>query len=502
MMLDLSLGSQAAGLRRGDFSATELASACLARVEAAAGLNCFISVLADEALAKAQAVDKALAGKKPAGKALGGKKGASLPLAGLPIAHKDIFCMAGTRTTAGSKMLDKFVAPYSATAVARLEAAGAIALGKTNMDEFAMGSSNESSHYGAARNPWDPERTPGGSSGGSAAAVAAGLCSAATGTDTGGSIRQPAAFCGITGLKPTYGRVSRWGMIAYGSSLDQAGPMARSAEDCARLLASMAGGDPRDSTCLDVPVDDYLGALQQPLAGLKVGRCPALEAGLAPAMAAPLEAVAKELEHQGARLAEISLPHAQLAIPCYYIIAPAECSANLARYDGVRFGHRCEAPQSMEDLYRRSRSQGFGAEVKRRILVGAFALSHGYYDAYYKKAQQVRRLIKQDFDQALAQVDLILAPVTPQCAFRLGELDGDPGALYQQDAFTIPASLAGLPALALPAGLVDDLPAGVQLIAGPCQEARLLAAAHQVQLNTGWHLQRPPAFGAGTGDKP
>ena len=481
-MLELSLAEQVKSLRRRDFSASELARAYLERIDRLQRLNCYITVLADKALAQAEQVDKALASKDAS----------APPLAGAPIAHKDIFCLAGARTSAGSRMLDSFTAPYSATAVSRLVAAGAISLGKTNMDEFAMGTSNESSHYGPVRNPWDEQRTPGGSSGGSAAAVAAGLCAAATGTDTGGSIRQPAAFCGITGLKPTYGRVSRWGMIAYGSSLDQAGPMARSAEDCALLLRAMAGHDQLDSTSLATPVPDYPAELNKPLKGTKVARCQEFEADLAPPLAASLNQVATELEHQGAIMVEASLPHLRLALPCYYIIAPAECSANLARYDGVRFGHRCAQPKSIADLYKRSRSEGFGAEVKNRIMVGAFALSQGYYDKYYVKAQQVRRLIKQDFAQALASADLILTPVTIGCAFPLGQLDDDPAALYLQDKHTNPVSLAGLPALAMPAPQVDGLPSGVQLIANYGEEARLLAAAHQLQQNTPWHQARPP----------
>ena len=496
-MLDASLTEQVKAIKAGDYSATELTRAYLERIAAAQSLNCFISVLADSALAQAKRVDQQLG--KRAGKPSG--KLEALPLAGAAIAHKDIFCQAGTLSTAGSKMLSNFISPYDATVVSKLSAAGAVTLGKTNLDEFAMGSSNEHSHYGPTLNPWDPSRVPGGSSGGSAAAVAARLCSAATGTDTGGSIRQPAAFCGVTGLKPTYSRVSRWGMIAFGSSLDQAGPMARTAEDCALLLGCMAGVDPNDSTSAQRPVDDYMGQLQVPLAGVRVGRCPEFEQSLDASLAAALEQVAKEMESQGASFTEIQLPNTHLATSCYYLIASAECSANLARYDGVRFGHRCEAPQNLEDLYKRSRSQGFGQEVKNRILAGTFALSKGHYEDYYGKAQQVRRLIKQDFEQVFGQVDLLLAPTTPRTAFRLGELAENAGAMYYQDVFTVPASLAGLPALSLPAGFIDGLPIGAQLIGNYFDEARLLAAAHQVQQNTDWHLALPPQTAASQGGK-
>jgi aspartyl-tRNA(Asn)/glutamyl-tRNA(Gln) amidotransferase subunit A len=390
-------------------------------------------------------------------------------------------------------MLDSFVAPYDATVVQRLAAAGAVMLGKTNMDEFAMGSSNETSFYGPVRNPWDPDRVPGGSSGGSAAAVAAGLCSAATGTDTGGSIRQPAALTGICGLKPTYGRVSRYGMIAFASSLDQAGPMARSAADMALLLQVMAGFDPRDSTSIDQPVPDYAAALYRPLAGLRIG-LPAqyFDAGLDPSVGDAVRAALAELERLGVQLVDITLPHTPLSVPAYYVVAPAEASSNLARYDGVRYGYRADDPVDLEDLYKRSRSEGFGAEVKRRILIGTYVLSAGYYDAYYLKAQRVRRLIRNDFLTAFDQVDVIAAPTTPQPAFRLGEKQHDPVAMYLSDIYTIAANLAGLPALSVPCGQVQGLPVGLQLIGRDFDEARLLNVAHRYQQVTDWHTRRPP----------
>ena len=481
-MLEHTLTEQAAALRDGTYSARELTDAYLARIEAAGGaLNAYITVTAAAARAAADAADAALAtGNAPA-------------LTGIPIAHKDIFCTDGVRTSCASRMLDSFVAPYDATVVQRLAAAGAVMLGKTNMDEFAMGSSNETSFYGPVRNPWDHARVPGGSSGGSAAAVAAGLCSAATGTDTGGSIRQPAALTGICGLKPTYGRVSRYGMIAFASSLDQAGPMARSAADMALLLQAMAGFDPRDSTSIDQPVPDYAAALYQPLTGLRVG-LPAqyFDAGLDPAVGDAVRAALGELERLGAQLVDIALPHTPLSVPAYYVVAPAEASSNLARYDGVRYGYRADGPVDLEDLYKRSRSEGFGAEVKRRILIGTYVLSAGYYDAYYLKAQRVRRLIRNDFLAAFEQVDVIAAPTTPQPAFRLGEKQHDPVAMYLSDIYTIAANLAGLPALSVPCGQVQGLPVGLQLIGRDFDEARLLNVAHRYQQVTDWHTRRPP----------
>ncbi|HUD40754.1 MAG TPA: Asp-tRNA(Asn)/Glu-tRNA(Gln) amidotransferase subunit GatA [Dokdonella sp.] len=414
------------------------------------------------------------------------------PLAGVPFAQKDNFCTAGLRTTCASRMLDGFVPPYESAVGERLQAAGAVSIGKTNLDEFAMGSSNETSHYGPVRNPWDPTRVPGGSSGGSAAAVAAGIVPFATGSDTGGSVRQPAAFCGVTGLKPTYGRVSRWGLIAYASSLDCPGVLARSAEDCACVLGAIAGHDPRDATSAARPAEDYLAALDAPLAGLRIGVArPYFGAGVEAGVGAAVQAALAEYERLGARLVEIDLPHAHLAIPAYYVIAPAEASSNLARYDGVRFGHRCAHPRSLEDLYTRSRAEGFGAEVRRRILIGTFALSAGYYDAYYLSAQKARRLIAGDFDAAFAQVDLIAGPTAPTTAFALGEKSADPLAMAAADVNTVAVNLAGLPALSIPAGLHAGLPVGLQLIAPAFAEARLLAAAHRFQQATDWHRRRP-----------
>ncbi len=483
-MHDLTLAEMCDGLARRAFSSIELTRHLLARIAAAnPRYNAFITVDEAGALARAETADARLAaGDAPA-------------LCGVPIAHKDIFCTRGLRTSCGSRMLDNFIAPYDATVVERLAAAGAVTLGKTNMDEFAMGSSNETSYYGPVKNPWAPDCVPGGSSGGSAAAVAARLAPGATATDTGGSIRQPAALCGITGLKPTYGRVSRWGMIAFASSLDQAGPMARSAEDAALLLQAMAGFDERDSTCLDRPVPDYRAALDQPLAGLRIG-LPAeyFGAGLNPGTARAVRDALAEFERQGARLVDIRLPHSDLAVPAYYVIAPAEASANLSRFDGVRYGHRCANPRDLRDLFMRTRAEGFGAEVKRRILVGTYCLSAGYYDAYYHKAQQVRRLIRQDFLDAFAQVDLILGPTCPNPAFAFGAKGGDPVAMYLEDIYTIAANLAGLPALSVPCGLVDGKPVGLQIIGNYFDEARMLAAAHGFQRATDWHRRQPEAL--------
>ena len=472
------------GLRKRQYSATELARNLLARIERAQpALNAFISIEAEAALAAAAAADRLLAA------------GGAPPLTGVPIAHKDLFCAAGSRTTCGSKMLANFVSPYDATVVARLRAAGVVTLGKTNMDEYAMGSSNETSFFGPVRNPWDPARVPGGSSGGSAAAVAARLVPAATGTDTGGSIRQPAALCGITGIKPTYGRVSRYGMVAFASSLDQAGVLARSAEDAALLLGVMAGFDPRDSTSVDAPVPDYHASLEQPLAGLRVGLLKEFfDKGLDPAVEVCLRTALEVLRAQGAVLREVSLPNLPLSVPTYYVVAPAECSSNLARFDGVRFGHRCENPRDLRDLYERSRGEGFGAEVKRRIMTGTYVLSAGYYDAYYLKAQRVRALIADDFARAFAEVDVLISPTTPTPAFAIGAKTNDPVTMYLNDIYTIGANLAGLPALSVPCGFVNGLPVGMQVIGGHFTEARLLAVAHRYQRETDWHQRAPEAY--------
>ena len=483
-MHELTLRQIASGLASKDFSATELAQSLLARIQTVGPqLNSFITVTEELALSQARAADARRAA---------GESGALL---GAPIGHKDLFCTQDILTSCGSKILTGFRAPYDATVVERLAAAGTVTLGKLNMDEFAMGSSNESSHYGAVKNPWDLSRVPGGSSGGSAAAVAARLLPAATGTDTGGSIRQPAALTNLTGLKPTYGRVSRWGMIAYASSLDQGGPLARDAYDCALLLGAMAGFDAKDSTCVDAPVDDYLAALQQPLNGLRIGLPKEyFGAGLDSRIADSVLAVVEQLKKLGATVKDISLPNMQHAIPAYYVIAPAEASSNLSRFDGVRFGYRCENPANLEDLYKRSRAEGFGAEVKRRIMVGTYALSAGYYDAYYLKAQKIRRLIKNDFVSAFNEVDLILGPTTPNPAWKLGEKNNDPVAEYLEDIYTITANLAGIPGLSMPAGFVDGLPVGVQLLAPYFQEGRLLNVAHQYQQVTDWHKQAPTGF--------
>lgn len=480
----LTLAQIARGLAAKDFSAVELSDALLARIgQLDPQLNSFITVTAEQARSQAQAADARRAA---------GENGALL---GAPIAHKDLFCTQDVLTTCGSKILHNFKAPYDATVVAKLAAAGAVSLGKLNMDEFAMGSANESSHFGAVKNPWDTSRVPGGSSGGSAAAVAAGLVPAATGTDTGGSIRQPAALTNLTGIKPTYGRVSRWGMIAYASSLDQGGPLARTAEDCALMLGAIAGFDPKDSTCVDAPVDDYLATLNQPLTGLRIGLPKEyFGTGLDSRIADAVLAVVEQLKKLGATVKDISLPNLQHAIPAYYVIAPAEASSNLSRFDGVRFGYRCENPVNLEDLYKRSRGEGFGAEVKRRIMVGTYALSAGYYDAYYLKAQKIRRLIKNDFVGAFGEVDVILGPTTPNLAWKLGEKNADPVSAYLEDIYTITANLAGIPGLSMPAGFVDGLPVGVQLLAPYFQEARLLNVAHQYQQVTDWHTRTPAGF--------
>jgi len=476
-----SIAQLAQDLRAQRVCAQELAEQALERARARADLNAFITLDEDGALRAART--HALPSNTTS---------AESPLAGIPFVHKDIFCTKGIRTTCGSRMLENFVPPYDAAVVERLETAGAVSLGKTNMDEFAMGSSNENSAFGAVRNPWDTTRVPGGSSGGSAAAVAAGIVPFATGTDTGGSIRQPAAFCGITGLKPTYGRVSRWGMIAFASSLDCGGVLARSAEDCAHVLDAMAGHDVRDATSAARDAGGYAAALSTTLQGIRIGVAREyFGAGVDGGVAEVVRESLRELEKRGATLVDIVLPNAHLAIPAYYVIAPAEASSNLARYDGVRYGHRCAAPKSLEDLYTRSRAEGFGAEVQRRILVGTYALSAGYYDAYYLRAQRVRRLIANDFAAAFASVDLIAGPTAPSVAFKLGEKSSDPLAMYAADVNTVAVNLAGLPAISLPAGFSQGLPVGLQLVAPAFAEARLLGAGHQMQLATDWHLQQP-----------
>jgi len=475
-----SIAQQAQALRARETSAVELTRRALEAARANAPLNALITQADAAALAAAERADAALA------------RGAAAPLCGIPFVHKDIFCTNGIRTTCGSRMLEGFVPPYDATIIERLAGANAVTIGKANMDEFAMGSSNENSHFGPVRNPWDAARVPGGSSGGSAAAVAAGIVPFATGTDTGGSIRQPAAFCGITGLKPTYGRVSRWGMIAFASSLDCGGVLARSAEDCAQVLAAIAGHDPRDATSMERPVDDYVAALSANLSGMRIGVAREyFGAGVEDGVGAAVSEALAALEKRGAVVVDISLPHAELAIPAYYVIAPAEASSNLARYDGVRFGHRCSDPASLEDLYSRSRAEGFGAEVKRRILIGTYALSAGYYDAYYLRAQRVRRLIANDFSEAFKHVDLIAGPTAPTVAFKLGEKSADPLAMYAADVNTVAVNLAGLPAISFPAGFSAKLPVGLQLIAPAFAESRLFGAAHQFQLATDWHQKTP-----------
>ena len=471
------------GLRTREFSSVELTQAFLNRISQHQDLNAYITVTAEQALQQAKAADARLA------------DGTADLLTGIPIAQKDIFCTLDVKTSCGSKMLDNFAAPYNATVVEKLNLAGAVMLGKLNMDEFAMGSSNETSYYGAVKNPWNINTVPGGSSGGSAAAVAARLAVCATGTDTGGSIRQPAALCGITGLKPTYGRVSRYGMIAYASSLDQGGPMTRSAEDAAIVLQAMAGFDAKDSTSVDLPVPDYSAGLNNPLAGLKIGLPKEFFSdGLNSDVAAVLATAIAEYRKLGAEVIDISMPNLKLAIPAYYVIAPAECSANLSRFDGVRYGYRCENPKDLTDLYTRSRGEGFGKEVKRRILMGTYALSTGYYDAYYLKAQKIRRLISDDFKNALAQVDVIMGPVTPTTAFGIGEKMDDPIEMYLSDIYTIAINLAGVPAMSIPAGFVAGMPVGLQLIGSVFAEHRLLNIAHQYQQVTDWHQQTPNGF--------
>ena len=472
------------GLGDGEFSAIELTEALLSRIDSAGSeLNAFITLTGERALAAAADADQALS------------KGDTRPLTGLPIAHKDLFCTREVLTSCGSHILDTFISPYDAAVVERIGNAGAVMLGKTNMDEFAMGSSNETSYFGDVKNPWNLKLSPGGSSGGSAAAVAARLLPAATGTDTGGSIRQPAALTGTTGIKPTYGRVSRYGMVAFASSLDQAGVITRSAEDAALLLGVMAGFDERDSTSSPEPVPDYSAALGRPLKGLRVGVVREyFDEGLDADNEQLVRAAIATLEDQGATVVEISLPNIDLSVPTYYVVAPAECSSNMSRFDGVRFGHRAENPVDLMDLYCRTRSEGFGAEVKRRIMTGTYVLSAGYYDAYYLQAQKVRQLISQDFKSAFEKVDVIAGPTTPTPAFALGDKVDDPITMYLNDIYTIGANLAGLPAISLPCGLVDGLPVGLHLVGPHFAEETLLSCAHQYQQLTDWHKIVPQGF--------
>jgi aspartyl-tRNA(Asn)/glutamyl-tRNA(Gln) amidotransferase subunit A len=484
-MIGSSLKQLAAALAARRISAVELATQFLDRIERLnPTLNAFITTDRERTLTAACQADALRA------------QGNAEPLLGIPLAHKDIFCTEGWLTTCGSKMLANFVSPYDAHVVSQLKAAGTVMLGKLNMDEFAMGSSNETSHFGPVKNPWDTTRVPGGSSGGSAAAVAAGLTPAATGTDTGGSIRQPAALTGITGLKPTYGVVSRYGMIAFASSLDQAGPMARSAEDCAWLLNTMAGFDPRDSTSLQRPAEDYAQTLDQPLTGLRIGLPKEFFGpGMDDDVRAAVEVALDEYRKLGAVTIDVDLPNSGLSVPAYYVIAPAEASSNLSRFDGVRYGHRAAEYGDLLDMYCRSRAQGFGAEVKRRILIGTYVLSHGYYDAYYVKAQKIRRLIANDFAEAFKRCDVILGPTSPSVAFAVGAKSSDPVQMYLADIYTIAINLAGLPGMSLPCGAGSGgMPVGLQIVGPWFGEAKMLNAAHRYQLATDWHRRMPEAL--------
>lgn len=483
-MHNLSVSQISSGLAKGEFSSIEITQHHLNRISEFESVNAFISTMPESAMAAAAEADKLIA------------SGNQNKLTGVPFAHKDIFCTQGHLTTCGSKMLENFVSPYDATVVANLKNAGAVCLGKTNMDEFAMGSSNETSYFGKVRNPWDQETVPGGSSGGSAAAVAARLSPIATATDTGGSIRQPASLCGVTGLKPTYGRVSRWGMIAFASSMDQGGPIGKTAEDCAIMLEAMASHDQKDSTSIDRDVPDYSASLNDKIKGLKIGvPVEFFSDGLDPKVAEQVQAALAEYEKLGAELVDISLPNSKLAVPTYYVLAPAEASANLSRFDGVRYGHRCENPIDLADLYCRSRAEGFGEEVKRRILIGAYVLSAGYYDAYFRKAQQVRRLIKDDFVAAFEKVDIIAGPTCPSPAFGFGAKSSNPVEMYLEDIYTISVNLAGLPGMSMPCGQVNNMPVGLQLIGNYFDEARMLNVAHQYQMVTDWHEKVPAGGG-------
>jgi aspartyl-tRNA(Asn)/glutamyl-tRNA(Gln) amidotransferase subunit A len=482
---DLTVAQLAAKLKAKDVSAVETAQHFLARGEQHAGLGAYLATDPEVTLAQARAADQRIASGDPA------------PLLGVPIAHKDIFVTKDFPSTAGSKMLEGYRSPFDATVVRKLAEAGTVTLGKLNCDEFAMGSSTENSAYGVVKNPWDTRRIPGGSSGGSAVAVAARMAPAVTGTDTGGSIRQPASFCGVTGIKPTYGRASRYGMIAYASSLDQAGPMARTAEDCALLLSALCGPDPdRDSTSLDLPAEDFTRGLGGSLEGLRIGVPKEFFAeGLGADVRAAIDAALAQYEKLGARRVEISLPRTELAIPVYYIIAPAEASSNLSRFDGVKFGHRATKYGDLLDMYRKTRAEGFGDEVKARIMIGTYVLSHGYYDAYYLQAQKIRRMIADDFQDAFRQCDVIAGPVAPTVAWKLGEHGGDPVADYLADIFTLPGSLAGLPGMSIPAGFGEGgMPVGLQLLGNYFQEAKLLNVAHRFQQATDFHLRKPEGF--------
>lgn len=478
-----TLAQTAQQLADKSISAVELTQHYLARIKQHnPELNCLITTTEETALTQAQAADQRIA------------DGSATALTGIPIIHKDNICTQGHKTSCGSKMLDNFVSPYNATVAEQLNAAGAVLLGKANLDEFAMGSSNETSYYGPAKNPWDIERVPGGSSGGSAAAIAARLAFGATGSDTGGSIRQPASLCGITGLKPTYGRISRYGLVAFASSLDQIGPFAPSAEDIAYLMNAMAGHDPRDETSRDVEVPDYTATLNDSLAGLTIGMADELFDGLDPQITACIEQTKEQLIKLGAQIKPIHIKTTAYNVPTYYIIAPCEASSNLARFDGVRYGYRCDNPVDLDDLYSRSRSEGFGDEVKKRILIGTFALSSGFYDAYYQHAQKVRSLIRQEYVSQFENVDVILGPIAPNTAFKLNEKLNDPISMYLNDLYSIPQNLAGLPAISAPAGFIDGLPIGLQLTGNFFQEAKLLNVVHQYQQVTDWHQQMPTAY--------
>ncbi len=482
-MIDSSLKQLSADLAAKKISSVELTRAYLDRIEANnAAINAFVTVDPDASLAQARAADERIA------------RGEAQPLTGIPVAHKDIWCAKGWRTTCGSRMLETFRSPYDAHVIQRFNEAGAVILGKTNMDEFAMGSSNENSWFGPVKNPWNTDYVPGGSSGGSAAAVAAALAPAATGTDTGGSIRQPAALCGVSGLKPTYGLVSRYGMIAFASSLDQGGPLARSAEDLAALLDAMVGFDARDSTSLERPPENYARMLDEPLTGVRIGLPREyFGEGISADVRKSVEEAIDAYRELGATTVEIGLPASELSVPAYYVIAPAEASSNLSRYDGVRYGYRAKSYDDLLDMYCKTRAEGFGAEVKRRVLIGTYVLSHGYYDAYYLQAQRIRRLIARDFSRAFEQCDVIMSPTSPSTAFRIGDRTADPVQMYLSDVFTIAANLAGLPGMSIPCGLdMAGLPVGLQIIGNYFSEARMLNVANVFQKQTDWHLRKPP----------